>query len=129
MDTDSSYLTLEEVLAAERDLNRSAYRNVWRIALEVLAWGAITTAAFLVATWLWSFFEPIKSARVYWAVGVASFLFFGSWPLIDFLRAFSFHRGTLATLKARVRTGENVPRPNPVVNTDLAHKTAQGRLP
>jgi hypothetical protein len=122
MNDDSSHLTLEEILAAARELNHSAFRHLWRVALEVLAWGAIVSIAFLCATWSWSFIEPIKSTRVYWAVGVFSFLFFGSWPLIDFLRAFLVHRGTRAALEARVRAGENVPRPNPTVHSDLREK-------
>ena len=107
-----SYLTLEEVAAAKLELNCSVYRNVWRVALRVLVWGAIMASAFLATIWLYSFIEPIKSVRVYWAVGVVSFIFFGSWPLIDFLCDFSFHRGVLASFESRIRAGENVPRPN-----------------
>ena len=113
MTADRSFLTLEEVLAAQRSLSQSAYHNLWRVTLYVLAWGSTATAVFLAATWLSSYIEPIKSARIYWLAGVTAFVIFGSWPLIDFLHAFFVQRKNLASLEARVRGGESVPRPNP----------------
>jgi len=126
MPSDEAFVTLDEVLDAKRELNVSVRRNAWRPMLLAVVCGTGIPAAFLAATWLWGFVEPMKSTGIYWLVGVASFVISGLWPLIDFVQEFMYRRRSLMVIEDRLRSGESVPRPNPAMYTDLAQKAARG---
>jgi hypothetical protein len=112
MTHENGFLTLDDVLNARRALQVLVRRSIWRVLTRSIAWGATTALAFILATWLWGYVETIRTARIYWLVGAFSFVFFGSWPVIDFVRGALAHRDVLASLESRVRAGEHISRPN-----------------
>jgi hypothetical protein len=127
MTSDDTFLKMEDILKARRDLNSSIRRNAWRPMLLAIVWGTAAAVFFICVTWLSGFIDPIKSNRTYWLAGVISLIFFGSWPVLDFVRQLMFHRRSIAAIEARIRAGENVPRPNPSLNTDASTSGAPVR--
>jgi len=107
---DSSNLSLSEVQDTQAKLRQWAVHRIPVVLLHALAWGAVCAVAFVSATWLLGQFQPLNTPAAYWLAGVASFLFFGSWPILDFVLEFLFHRRALAALVDRLSAGESIPR-------------------
>jgi hypothetical protein len=118
------YITLNEVITAKQELRSAVPKGLWRAILFTVVWGTGAAVFFVMTTWLTSLFDPIKSTSTYWIVGTFSFLFFGSWPIIDFVRTFLFHQRHLTAIENRIRAGENVPRPNKPLNLSTPVKSA-----
>lgn len=107
---ESTSLSLSEVQDTQAKLRQWAVDRVPVVLLHALAWGAVCAVAFISATWLLGQFQPLKTPATYWLVGVGSFLFFGSWPIVDLVLEFLFHRRALAALADRLSAGELIPR-------------------
>ncbi|MFA7291749.1 MAG: hypothetical protein WC023_05810 [Rhodocyclaceae bacterium] len=113
-------VSLDDVASDRRKFSDAHAYLKARAPLEWLMGGAVFSVGFGMVVW---FLHPASPLAIYIGIVITSFFISGFAVYLNARQVATWYKSKEAELdsvESRIRAGENVPRPNPSINTDAA---------